>query len=333
MINRNDECILEIIQNLHSALEKVSGEADYLACAAGEAFITAGAAIDGAFHTSANGGLIRRMGITSKDLGDTLRTIDDIGCSASSKSLGLQVGLAETLLMEGRVLSEVAASMKSNSVPKEQVDTSENLQRRIADLAFEFALSGLDLLAFSSGVQPTKISLISSEASLAYATEEPVTPGKSVNSSVAFEPDYEAADSVVRCARDLVSRKTVLLTETIAFIVTLFNLISCDKQCATCDTLTGKPFAPGAGAIGVAGLSVRRVGGFWIADQIINWPVCCCNWCWLAWEDFLSYTKTTTLTWNTAIPSTRPIGAALNAARFGLAGRIAKAPPPAPLCP
>lgn len=320
----NDDAIREVVQGLSSALEAVSGEAADEAISAGEALITAGKALDDIGDQRVDGGLLHRLGTASKITGDALRAIDDIGCSSSTESLGAQFGLAEAMALDGQVLAEAAASIGPDPVPDQHAETAEDLCQRLDDLAFKITVAGLDLATAAGGAQPTKVTYGRAEAPCPCAEREPDHLAAPDDGVVIQESDYEAADTVVRCATDLVHDQTVLLTETIAILITLLAVFSCAAQCATCNAVITRAAAP-------VGPTVFNGGaGQWVATQTINWTVCCCDWCWLIWTDYWSKAKTTTISWNTGVPTTRPAGAALTGARRAVAARVAAAP--APVC-
>lgn len=99
----------------------------------------------------------------------------------------------------------------------------------------------------------------------------------------------------------------------------------CNLQCATCDTETSRsnqaPTVENTGAVN------------YVATMIIDWDMCCCNTCWPFpwWDDQEDTAITTTITWNTRVPTTRPPRAALTSANNVAAAKLAAETPPT--CP
>lgn len=331
MMSDKDESLLKIVKNLLSSLEAASGDADDLACAAGEALISAGAAIDGVGKSRASGALLRRLGTAGQDFGAALHEVERVGCSGSPKSQGGMIGLAETLILDARALEEVAVSMKPENLADEQACAVLDLPQRIAGLASELALNGLDLIGFAGGVQPTEYPFAAPPAGGNCAGDFADLPDWVESMPVASEPDFEAADAVVRRSKELIVAQNLLLIEAVGLLVAVWASFRCSTACTTCSAVITGPAAP---AVPGGGLTVLNNGSpTYVATQTVNWSICCCDSCWIIWTDFWSVPKATTLSWTTRIATTRPVGAAVRAARRGLAARIAAAPPPAPLCP
>jgi hypothetical protein len=314
------ERLEEIVHTLSSRLESIAGEEGPESSATGDAMSWAADAVGALGEDTARGGLLGQVGLAAANLGEALEAVDELGCSGSDQSLGAQLGLADALSYTGRVLATVTSSMDAAKVPEEHVGAAKELRDRMDDLAFRFTLAGADLHAVAGGVQPLAVAHGPTPDPCPCCPDDG-DPATAETSLVVHEPDFEAASKAVRCVGPLVRDHRVLMGETISFMAPLLLAFSCATGCRPCNAVLAGP-APG-------GLTVANNGaGIWAATQVVNWTLCCCDWCWLLFTDHWRTPKTTTLTWNTGVPWTRPAGAALRVARRTAPRRVAGAPPP-----
>lgn len=281
----------------------------------------AGREIDALEGGVAQGGLLGEVGRAAGNLGDALDAIREVGCSGSEESFGVQLGLADALSYNGTVLASLTMSIDPTKVPQNHATPAAKLRGRMDDLAFRFTLAGAQLHALAGGVQPLEVSHGPASDPCPCC---PKDGGSPVDESQLLvpEPDFEAASEAVRCVGPLVRDQRVATLELMGFMAPILLAIGCANSCGPCNAVLA---GPTAGALTVANNGTGR----WDATQVVNWTLCCCNWCWVFWTDFWRTPKTTTVTWNTGVPWTRPAGAALAVARRTAARRVAAAAPPA----
>ena len=91
----------------------------------------------------------------------------------------------------------------------------------------------------------------------------------------------------------------------------------CNTECAACDTEISRT----QGAIGIENTGAAN----YFATMDITWNLCCCNACWptVWWDDLEDTPTTTSVTWDTGVPTTRPPGAARTQANRVAATKLA----------
>lgn len=336
MANEN-ETLREVLEQLSEALEKArSGDAVAGARAAAEALTAAGTAIEEMADRRVGGGLLKDLGTASRLTANALAAVEEAGYSESSKSLGTLFGLADVLSYNGSILATAAASLSCGSLPDEHQAKARDLHASLDDVAFAVTVAALDLTTAAGGIPPVPITYGRSMkapcrcngAAKGVPVEEALAPERGRYPLEVPELDLDAVRLVVEEISRLLSRQAAVLSEMFTVIISLLAFIRCANQCPTCNVVVAGPAAAAGGLTVAPGAAVN-----WVATQVINWTVCCCDWCWIFWWDHWAVAKTTSITWTTRVPNTRPAGAALRAAGVGLAARVAAAPPPAPLCP